>query len=66
MKRIIQTLASILLLTSAHAYAQSTLYIQSEAGDYIGQGQTYLYQAPANSFTVTRSWNQGIDVAVSD
>ena len=28
------------------------VYLQSSAGDYIGQGQTYLYQTPADTITV--------------
>jgi VCBS repeat protein len=47
----------ILCSLSLTAAAQTRLWIQSEAGDYIGAGVTQTYTSPANAFTV--SSNQG-------
>jgi len=58
----------VLSLGAAAASAQSTaLWIQSEPGDYIGQGQTNLYQAPPTTVSVwRRDWDQSIDVSFGD
>jgi hypothetical protein len=44
------------------------VYLQSDAGDYIGAGQTYLY-TPANSsvsFALSPGWQGAVEVRVSD
>src|SRR5687767_4635112 len=60
-----RVLLAVSLLASVQAFAQSTvLVIHSEAGDYIGQGASYSYQAPAHAFSVNRNHDRGIDVSV--
>lgn len=42
----------------------SGLYFQSPTGEFIGQGQTKLYLAPPNGFSMSRNSVNGIDAAV--
>src|SRR5258706_2588147 len=58
-------LASAMLVSATAAMAQTTLWMQSQPGDYIGQGQTNTYQTPADSFSIQRNQKSGITVAVA-
>lgn len=48
------------LLQAVVAWGQTVLWFQSDPFDYIGAGQTQTYQAPADSFSVTRNYVQGV------
>ncbi|APV50803.1 hypothetical protein BWI17_14570 [Betaproteobacteria bacterium GR16-43] len=46
------------------ASAQTRLWIQSDPGDYIGQGQTETYTSPANAFVLNSSSPSHVAVGV--
>jgi len=48
---------------SQAAASSTALYMQSQPGDYVGQGQTYEYKAPTDTFQVTASLT-GITVSI--
>ncbi len=66
MKRALASIAFLLASGSGAAWAQQTvLWFQSDAGDYIGAGQTNTYLSPAYQFSVTRNGAQGVSVSVA-
>jgi uncharacterized delta-60 repeat protein len=44
----------------------ASLVMQSQPGDYIGQGQNYSYSAATGTFRVTRNFDNGVSVAYQD
>ncbi len=56
-------LVSLLLLPGLAA-AESTLTLDSDPGDYIGQGQSYLYNDDTAFFTYSRNYDNGISVRI--
>lgn len=60
----IQTLVLVLLICSTHAYAQNTsVLLNSEAGDYIGQGVGRTLTTEDGVFTPTRNFANGVSIS---
>ena len=59
----IALIAATASLASVSAWAQSTLYFQSQPGDFIGQGQTATYTDIDGSFGANGGGTRRIDVA---
>jgi hypothetical protein len=56
-------LAAVLVLTSASAWAQTALYLNSQAGDYVGGGQTVTYDPSDGVFTADRADTAVVDIS---
>ena len=41
----------------------TTLFLKSDPGDFVGQGQTYLYQSADGSFSAQKQGNSGVAVS---
>lgn len=48
--------------TAVHAQ-ETSLYMYSDPGDYIGQGQTYYYTPADGSFTAQKNYDQGVSLS---
>ncbi len=47
----------------AHAAGLTLLGMRSDPGDYIGQGQSYLFMAADGTFTATRNFDNGVSLS---
>jgi hypothetical protein len=65
MKSLKNIAACLLLLTSPFALAGTELILQSEPGDYIGQGKNYRYTDAEAKFTYSRNFDNGISVNIN-
>jgi hypothetical protein len=65
MKLINYLSACLLLSTSSIALAGSSLKLQSDAGDYIGQGKTHSYTDLNSTFKYSRNYANGITVSIN-
>ncbi len=50
---------------TSSAYAESSLKLFSEPGDYIGGGKQYSYSEPAATFQYTENYHKGITVNIN-
>lgn len=57
--------AGLLLAASCLAGAETRLTLKSDAGDYIGQGQSYLYTDANATFRYSKNYDNGISLAVT-
>lgn len=57
--------AGLLLAASCIASADTRLILKSDAGDYIGQGQNYLYTDANATFRYSKNYDNGISLAVT-
>ena len=55
-----------LMLLPGLAAAESTLTLDSDQGDYIGQGQSYLYTDENAAFSYSRNYDNGISVRIQN
>lgn len=53
------------LIFSTSSYAASLLYMNSEAGDYIGQGQEWSLTDINNTITATKNFDNGVTVNIN-
>lgn len=58
------TVLSVLLATTSLASADTSIDLDSDAGDYIGQGQTYSYDDDNALITYSRNYDNGITVSI--
>jgi hypothetical protein len=58
-------LAAGTLISASPSDAKTLLILQSEEGDYIGQGELRTFQAGDGTFTAMRSGDQGVSVSFS-
>jgi hypothetical protein len=58
---VVATLAAAVAASPASAQVTS-LYMQSEVGDYIGQGQTYSFTPADGTFTAYRNYDGGVSL----
>lgn len=60
MNAIKPVFACLLLAASCAASADTRLVLKSDAGDYIGQGQSYLYTDANATFRYSKNYDNGI------
>ncbi len=58
--------ASLLITASSVATAGSQLTLTSEPGDYIGQGQSYVYKDADSAFKYSTNYDNGITVSITN
>lgn len=56
--------AGLLLAASCAASAETRLALKSDAGDYIGQGQSYLYTDANATFRYSKNYDNGITLNI--
>ncbi|WP_444921697.1 hypothetical protein ACJJID_04725 [Microbulbifer sp. CnH-101-G] len=66
MKSIVLSAAFFLASTSLGVLAESQVELESEAGDYIGQGLNYLYDDDNAKISYKRNYDNGITVSISN
>ncbi|MDX5371574.1 MAG: hypothetical protein LPK18_03955 [Pseudomonadaceae bacterium] len=57
--------AGLLLAASCAASAETRLILKSDAGDYIGQGQNYLYSDANATFRYSKNYDNGITLNIN-
>lgn len=57
--------AGLLLAASCAANAETRLILKSDAGDYIGQGQNYLYTDANATFRYSKNFDNGITLNIN-
>ena len=65
MKILIRT-AQLLLVSTSLAWADTTIELVSDPGDYIGQGQTYNYDDNNADIRYSRNFDNGITVNIGN
>lgn len=56
--------AAILVAIASNVLAESTIELESDPGDYIGQGKSYLYSDDNSQISYSRNYDNGIDVSI--
>lgn len=64
MKKLV--LSSVLALFSTSSFAETIIEMQSDAGDYIGLGQSYSYDASNAYISFSRNYDNGISIRIDD